>query len=161
MPIAPKTLQTRFRVPLRSKVYGYILAGLATAGLVDSTLLTQEHYSDIILPCSVTQGCETVLNSKYSEVFGIPLAVLGLVFYFSVLLATLYFVQSGRDWLKKLLLAMGVVGFVSSLGLVYIQGVVIKAWCQYCLISALSSTLIFVFAALLYTTKKEKPHEEA
>lgn len=147
--------------PLRSKVYAYVLVVLAALGLVDATLLTREHYSDVVLPCSITKGCETVLNSKYSEVFGIPLAVLGLVFYFSVLLVALYFVQSGRDWLKKLLLAMGAVGFVSSLGLVYLQGVVIKAWCQYCLLSALSSTLIFVFAALLYTTKKEKPHEEA
>lgn len=146
---------------LRSKVYGYILVGLATLGLVDAALLTREHYSDVVLPCSVTKGCETVLSSKYSEILGVPLALIGLFFYFSVLLAALYFVQSGLVWIKKLLLAMGLVGFLSSLGLVYLQGVVIRAWCQYCLLSALSSTLIFVFAALLYTTKKEKHHEEA
>ncbi len=149
---------------MASKTYGYILAGLATLGLIDATLLTQEHYSGVVLPCTVTHGCGTVLSSKYSVVFGVPLAVLGLVFYFSVLLAALFYVQSGLAWLKKLLLLMGAVGFVSSLGLVYIQGALIRAWCQYCLLSALSSTLIFVFAVLLNLakdTKKEKRHEEA
>ncbi len=148
---------------MRSKAYGYVLVGLATLGLVDATLLTQEHYSGKVLPCTITHGCGTVLTSKYSTVAGVPLAVLGLVFYFSVLLTALYYVQTRHILLKRLLLTMGIVGFVTSLGLVYIQGALIRAWCQYCLLSALTSTLIFVFAILLNVSKeptKEAPQYE-
>lgn len=144
-----------------NKVYTWALMAVATVGLLDATVLTQQHYSGKVLPCNITSGCETVLSSKYSVVAGVPLALLGMVFYFSVLAMAVYYLQTGHAMLKKLLLAAGTVGFLSSLGLVYIQGAVLHAWCQYCLLSALSSTVIFILSILLFTTKQEVHHEEA
>lgn len=144
---------------MRSKIYSWALVVVATLGLLDAVLLTKQHYSGTILPCNVTKGCETVLSSKYSVVFGIPLAVLGLIFYFSVLLVAITYATNKVAVLKKLLLLMGTVGFVSSIGLVYIQGAILHAWCQYCLLSALSSTTIFVLSALIYKTKEVSDEE--
>ena len=136
-----------------------MLVGLAVVGLTDATLLTKEHYSDLVLPCTVTRGCETVLTSKYSVVFGVPLALFGIIFYFSVLVAALYLMANLSKRLKQLILLLGTIGFISSLGLVYIQGAVLHAWCQYCLLSALTSTLIFATSVALYRSK-DKPKEE-
>ncbi len=145
----------------RNKLFGGLIAVVASLGLLDAVLLTQQHYTGKLLPCSVTGGCEEVLTSKYSEVFGVPLALFGVIFYIGMLVIALYYLQLRKLWLKWLLLLGGTVGFISSLGLVYIQGVIIQAWCQYCLLSALSSTLIFLFAGLLFITKEDTKHDEA
>jgi uncharacterized membrane protein len=63
------------------------------------------------------------------------------------------------------MLAWSTIGFVSSLGLTSIQAFIIKAWCQYCLLSALTSTLIFIFAIVYWfttrsTLKKESDNED-
>ncbi len=145
----------------RNKLIAGIMVVLASLGLLDAALLTQQHYSGKVLPCSITRGCETVLTSKYSEVFGIPVALFGVAFYVGMLILALYYIQLQHVWLKRVLLLGGIVGFVSSMVLVYIQGAIIGAWCQYCLLSALSSTLLLILSGLLFTTKEDTAHEKA
>lgn len=132
-----------------TKKLHYTIGLVAVFGIVDASILTYQHYANSRLPCSVTRGCEVVLNSKYSVIAGVPLAALGVAFYLSVLTATIISLKSNKAWLKDLLLLMGFSGFLTSLGLVYIQGFIIRAWCQYCLFSALSSTLIFALSLAL------------
>lgn len=143
-----------------NKVLRWVLVGLAVVGLSDATLLTKEHYSGLVLPCTVTHGCETVLTSKYAVVFGVPLALLGVIFYLTVLVSALYLLSNPNRRLKQFILLLGTIGFISSLGLIYIQGAVLHAWCQYCLLSALTSTLIFATSLALYVSK-DKSKEEA
>lgn len=140
-----------------------IIAGLAVVGLIDALYLTAEHYIRFRLPCLVTHGCEQVLTSQYSTIFGVPVAVLGVVFYTVVLAIALHFFindELGYKWLT----VWGGVGFIASLALTYIQGFVIRAWCQYCLLSAIITTTIFTVSLIfliIVTNKKGDKKDES
>ncbi len=130
-----------------------LLGIVALAGLFDAMYLTVTHYTNALVPCNFTQACETVLTSSYSEILGVPIAALGMVFYTVVLSASIFFVQHKNYhwWLS----AWGVIGLLSTIYLLYIQAFVLNAFCQYCLLSAFTSILIFVLTSVLYLSSKE------
>jgi len=103
---------------------------LAIIGFADAVFLTTQHYLGEIPPCSVVEGCETVLTSPYATILGIPVALFGALFYLAILFK------------PSRLLAF--LGFLASLTLLYLQLFVIKAICLYCLISLVTSTGIFI-----------------
>lgn len=120
---------------IRTK-WPYALAALLSlAGLADSLYLTVEHLEGRSVPCSVTGGCEEVLTSSYAVIAGIPLAVVGAAAYFSVFsLATLaiFGYRTAGILLRPLVAVM----VLMSLWLFYLQAFVIRAFCQFCLLSA-------------------------
>lgn len=143
---------------LLNKILLILIAIFATIGMFDSLYLTVTHYTKANVPCSVTHGCETVLRSSYSEILGIPVAAFGVVFYVVMLFGVIYMLtnKTYHWWLS----AWGLVGVCSTLYLLYIQGVVLHAWCQYCLLSAFTSTLIFVLTTMLYFKNNFKQQRE-
>lgn len=129
------------------RFFAYGLVMLAIGGLLDSLYLSYEHINQFIPPCSANillADCGSVLRSEYSTMFGVPLAFLG-VFHYSVvtivLLAALY---SKKRVIEVLLLGLATLGFSFSSYFVYLQLVIIQAICLYCMISALSSTLLVI-----------------
>lgn len=134
--------------PARSNSFSWPIAFgvLAIFGLVDSIVLTFEHYAKQNLPCTLSGGCEKVLTSQYSTIAGLPIALLGVVFYGLVLFLAIYAIANKTALPRLFLLGWGAIGFLSSLVLTGLQAFVIRAWCQYCLFSALTSTVIFCLA---------------
>ena len=65
---------------LRAGVALVALAGAAVAGY-----LTYVHYQPDALICTSGGGCETVQDSSYAELVGIPVALLGLLAFLAVL----------------------------------------------------------------------------
>ena len=120
----------------RSSTYLYITAAvLSLIGLADSLYLTIQHVTGQSVRCTVTSGCSEVLSSPYAVVAGYPLAALGAAAYFSVFsLATL--AVFGYRFAGKLLLPLVGGMFLVSVYLVYLQAFVIRAFCQFCLLSA-------------------------
>lgn len=116
---------------------------LALVGLADSVYLTVHHYTAEPVPCSIVEGCETVLTSAYAEVVGLPIAAFGAFAYFVAFsLAILTAFGNRSMWLL-----FGVQTFIMaavSAYLVYLQGFVIGAFCQFCLISAATSISLFI-----------------
>jgi uncharacterized membrane protein len=116
---------------------------LALVGLADAVYLTVHHYTAEPVPCSIVEGCETVLTSAYAEVAGIPIAAFGALAYFVAFSLAILTVFGNRSmWLL-----FGVQSFIMaavSAYLVYLQGFVIGAFCQFCLISAATSVGLFV-----------------
>lgn len=140
--------------PKQNSALLWVLAAISAVGLTDAIYLTITHYTKALVPCSFSLGCETVLRSQYSEVFGVPVAAFGIVFYFLTLVISIFFANHHRyHWFLS---AWGLVGFISSLYLLYIQAFVLHAFCQYCLLSALTSTLTFIITSLLYFSNKHK-----
>lgn len=105
-------------------------------GLADAIYLAVEHVSGRSVKCTIVSGCSEVLSSQYATVGGVPLALVGAIAYFVVFsLATLAaFSYKGAGKLFPLVVGLM---FITSLWLVYLQAFVIKAFCQFCLISAL------------------------
>lgn len=122
---------------------------IAFLGFLDATYLTVEHIIGGTIPCSIFTGCEKVLNSKYSVIGGIPTAFFGVVYYTAIFLLALLSIT--RDDKKYLLLAskFTIVGLLASIGFVYLQLVVIKAICTYCMLSALISLFLFVVGMIV------------
>ncbi len=121
----------------------------AFIGLADSAYLTVEHYRGAAALCLVTTGCDKVLTSAYAVIGGVPVAVLGVVFYSAVLIAAFRFyrAKSVRVLAAGFLLGLG--GFLFSAYSVYLQLAVIRAVCFYCLISAAAATLLLVLWSLI------------
>jgi uncharacterized membrane protein len=120
-----------------------VAAIIALAGIVDAAYLTIHHLTSEPVPCSIIAGCETVLTSKYAEIGGIPLATFGAVAYFiafSLALLTAF----GNRVMWTLFGIQVVVMSLFTLWLLYLQAFVIKAFCQFCLISALTTFLLLV-----------------
>jgi uncharacterized membrane protein len=88
-------------------------------------------------------GCETVANSKYSDLAGINVAVIGIGGYVILLLAAAVPGDAGR--FGGFLTAL--VGFGFSAYLTYLELFVIDAICQWCVASAVLMTLSLAVAA--------------
>lgn len=117
---------------------------VAFLGMVDALYLTVMR--GVHVPCSVTGGCNEVLTSSYSEVFGVPLSMIGLVFYFTVFcLAILEVFEVG--YLLRWVFWLALPAFVITLVLLYLQAFVILHFCQYCLASAAFVSTIFLISA--------------
>jgi uncharacterized membrane protein len=118
---------------------------VALAGLVDSVYLTVHHYTAEPVPCSIITGCEQVLTSEYAELYGIPTAAFGVAAYLTAFaLACLAAFGNRQMW--TLFGAVVVVMAIFTGWLIYLQAVVIGAFCQFCLISAATTlTLLLIF----------------
>lgn len=136
----------------RGKSWLSAVIAAALVGLGDSLYLTVKHFSGEVAPCSLITGCETVLTSSYAKmtfpVIGeLPLALFGAAAYFAAFSLAIL-VLFGYESLRKILFAAGLLMAAFTIWLLYLQAFVIKAFCQFCLLSAVCSLGIFVFSAL-------------
>lgn len=119
-----------------------LAAVIALIGLADAIYLTIHHYTGEKVPCSIVAGCEQVLTSSYAEIAGVPLAIFGAIAYFTAFsLAILAAFGNRQTWI---LFGVQVsIMAIFSVWLVYLQGFVIEAFCQFCLISAATTFSLF------------------
>lgn len=143
---------------LSAKTNKWLLIALmvfAFIGFLDTSYLAINHFSGADVNCSVTGGCNQVLTSKWSTLFGIPLSLLGLIHYFVLLVLSLLLFDTRKTIFLKLLTALATFGFLFSLYLTYLQFFVIQALCQYCLISAANSVILAILAWFLFAKSKK------
>lgn len=121
---------------------------LSFLGFLDATYLTAQHYLGTIPPCVITTGCEAVLTSEYSVVFGIPVALFGSVYYLVLFLLAILSLDMKREAIRFAVL-LTPVGFLASLYFVYLQLFVIEEICTYCAVSAATSTTLFLLGLFI------------
>lgn len=119
-------------------------------GFVDAAYLTVSHYQNKIPPCSITAGCETVLTSTYATVAGVPLALLGALFYLLIFTVAQMYRHDPDMRLLKYLRFLTIIGFLVSLGLLSLQLFVIHAICIYCMGSIISNLCMMPLGQLLW-----------
>jgi uncharacterized membrane protein len=117
---------------------------LRTAGLVLAVLgigiagyLVYVHYADIDPVCNIAHGCHKVQTSDYAKLAGIPVALLGLLGYVTLLGALL--VPQGEA-ARMVAALVALVGFGFSMYLTYRELFTIDAICQWCVASAILMT---------------------
>lgn len=119
-------------------------------GFLDATYLTALRYLGETPPCIITTGCEQVLTSEYATLFGtIPTALLGAGYYLALFLLVLLSVELGSRKVLALAALLSPVGLLTSVFFVYLQLFVLKAICFYCMISAATSTILFILGTLM------------
>jgi len=121
------------------------IAGIV--GFLDASYLTLIKFTKTPLYCTPGLGdCHTVNASSWSELWGIPIAAFGAVTYAVVILILLLGKQNG--WINRyqnlILFGVSFTGFLYSMFLTYLELFVIHAICQWCMLSALSITVIMI-----------------
>ncbi|MEK9130583.1 MAG: vitamin K epoxide reductase family protein [Patescibacteria group bacterium] len=117
-------------------------------GFLDATYLTAQHYLGTIPSCVITTGCEIVLTSEQNAIFGIPVALIGSVYYFLLFLLAVLSLEMKRGIIRFVAL-LTPLGFLASLYFVYLQLFVIKEICFYCIVSATTSTILFILTLFI------------
>jgi uncharacterized membrane protein len=109
------------------------------------------HNSGLTGPIVCGVGdCATVQSSPYARIGPVPVSAIGVAGYVALFALSLLGLQPPRRDSKLiggLLLAGATFGVAFSAYLTYLEAVVIRAWCQYCVASAIIITLVF-FATL-------------
>lgn len=131
------------------KTLVWFLVLAAFIGLADSGYLSAMSLTGTPLNCAILEGCNTVVASPYSKVFGIPLAVFGVAFYAVALIFAAALLSSTSLKLRHMMLAWSVLGVLFSAYFAYLQYFVIGAICIYCVVSAIATVLLLLFSGLL------------
>jgi uncharacterized membrane protein len=129
---------------------GLILAGLDLVGLAIALYLSIVELGGGVPVCGPLKGCETVAQSEYSRIGGIPVAVYGVGL--SLILLTLA-IAWWRTNLYGLLLArygLSLAGVIFEVYFMYLQIYVIRAVCVWCTSYGLSLILRFVVALVVW-----------
>jgi uncharacterized membrane protein len=113
---------------------------LAVLGIGVAGYLTYVHYEGIRPVCGIGGDCEKVQSSEWSELAGIPVALLGLLGYVAILASLL--VRREEALIAGALLSLVGCGF--SLYLTYRELFTIEAICQWCVASAILMTLLAI-----------------
>ncbi len=138
----------------------FILALLSLFGIADAAYLTYEHYQQVTPPCTVNHllpiasDCGKVLRSSYSVMFGIPLAVFGIIQYSFLLLVIILLAVYRKKIFAYWVILQSMIGAIFSLYFMYIQIGILKSICTYCTLSALISFVIFFLVAKFFFREK-------
>ena len=133
-------IQTQ-NLPAKSSKLFVIIACVALVGLADAIYLTVQHVTGQSVRCTIVSGCSEVLSSTYASFNGIPLALIGAVAYFTVFSLAIL-AAFGYPFVRRLLAVTVGLMFLTTLWLLYLQAFVIGHFCQFCLLSAVVTTVL-------------------
>ncbi len=127
-----------------------VLIGLAVLGVLVSIYMTIFKLTENPGMCLGNGGCSVVNNSIYAEVYGIPVAVIGVVGYLAILGSLL--LRPRWDFLAAngtmILFGMALIGFLFTVYLIYVEVALIHALCPFCLTSQITMTAIFIISLI-------------
>ncbi len=131
---------------------------VACIGTLEATYLTIVHYvGPGALACTTGGGgessCQQVQFSQYGELVHIPVAVLGLIGYITILVSLRIKGELGRG----LGLLVAAIGFAFSLYLSYREVFTLKEICEWCVGSAVWMTLLTIFTGMRYLRGERDP----
>jgi uncharacterized membrane protein len=127
-----------------------VSVGLVVLGLAVSIYMTIYKVTSNNAMCLGSGDCSTVNASRYSEVYGIPVAVFGVLGYLAILV-THYFEKSNQFFKQNgtlMIFGMALTGFLFTLWLVYVEVALLKALCPFCVTSQAAMTVIFLIAVM-------------
>jgi len=131
-----------------------VVLTLSAIGILLSLYLAFLYFTETQAAfCAPGSDCDTVRQSAFSTVLGIPVAAIGVVGYSVIFLLTVISIAKRTKWLLLYIFALA--GFIFSAYLTYLELFVIKAMCMYCIFSAVLMTIIFI--ALLAAKSEYSP----
>jgi vitamin-K-epoxide reductase (warfarin-sensitive) len=128
-----------------------LVALLAVCGVVVSSVSLQHHYATSKTAyCDIggTFNCDIVNRSEYSSIFGVPVALIGMLGYAA--LAGLATVYRERRETPAMLFSAAAAGLAFALYLTYIEARVLGVWCILCLSSLALIATTTIAAAVVW-----------
>jgi uncharacterized membrane protein len=125
-----------------------LLLALALLGLAVAYYDAYVLYNGQQLWCpSPINGCNEVASSPYARIFNLPVGYFGVVYYLYMLcLAALLAYDPFSRGLRLAALTYSGIGVGFSIYFFYLQVAFIHAFCIYCLVSAITTLLLFIVA---------------
>jgi uncharacterized membrane protein len=123
---------------------------LTIIGLLVSIYMTIYKITSNDSMCIGSGDCKTVNASRYAEVYGIPVAVLGVAGYAAILALLIlerkpgFFQQNGT----LLFFGLSLTGFLFTLYLIFVEVALIRAYCPFCITSQTVMTIIFIISVI-------------
>lgn len=133
---------------------------LAVPGLLIAYFLYLYHESYLIGVCEPNQlfDCGQVSgpNSPWASIGPVPVALIGLVGYVVIFLTTWLqdWIDFVDDYMPELMLALTGIAFLFTLGLTLLEALVIHAFCQYCVYSAVIVLVMFILSISYLRARK-------
>jgi uncharacterized membrane protein len=147
--------------PLVQRWVPPVSLGLSVLGLAVSVYLTFEHYSSsttLACPDTGALNCLKVTTSEQSKIFGVPVALLGLL-YFAVMTGLSLLWRSPRREIRLGRLAFAALGVPFVAWLVYAELFTLDAICLWC--TAVHVLAIGLFAVTALGTAYADPADLA
>lgn len=116
----------------------------AFLGIGITSYLRIQHWRKKPPVCVIGEGCEVVAESPYSQTFGIGNDILGFLFYVAVVILEVG-VMNGCNSSFVIVAERVLLGTGASMSLyfTFLQWRVIKAWCFWCMSSAVLTWIMF------------------
>ena len=120
---------------------------IALIGFMIASMIRHKKKVGQPLVCPIGSDCESVVYSTYSKFLGIDITNLGVAYYgFIAALYGIFIVFAGSlpDYLYVIGFLLSVGAVVFSMYLVIVQTLVIRQWCFWCILSALTSVALLI-----------------
>jgi len=113
-------------------------------GILDTLYLVYHKIqnTDVACPFFPKEWCRKVQYSPQSKTLGIPNSVAGFFMYAAILVLTYLFSLGAIGFWP--ILAIVTFGFLFSMYFTYVQAFVLKAFCTWCVISAINFIVMFI-----------------
>jgi len=132
------------------------MVGLSFAGFLISFYLTVAHFRDVIPPCYVTTGCESVITSRYAVIAGVPVSLAGTVFFAGMFYLGIGLLTAPRPLVVKAYELLAYAGVLAAIVLFLLQALVLKAYCSWCL--TIEIIAVLMWAGSLFLASAAKRH---
>ena len=98
--------------------------------------------------CIVDEDCDAVVKSKYGKTFGIENTIPGMLYYVFIFSYGLVMLLNGNIFkggiIYYLIVSASIGSVLFSIYLTAVQAFVLKKWCEYCIVSSITSLLILL-----------------
>jgi len=128
--------------------YAALMVTFAAVGIIAAGYLTWVKLAGGVPVCGPIRGCETVQESSYSELLGVPIAVFGLGMSSVILVTTIGWWRSGDHRLLYVPYALGLLGLFTVAYLTFLEIFVIHAICVWCVTFGASVVLGWIVSAV-------------
>jgi len=131
-------------------LHWFALSALSVAGIAVSSYLTYSHYADEATVCAGIGSCAFVQTSEYSEIVGVPVALMGLLYFVAVLSLSTARLAGGAvrmPWAQPAVFSMALGGTALVTYLTYVEVFILEAVCIWC-VSVATLTVLTLGVAI-------------
>jgi uncharacterized membrane protein len=129
---------------------GLILASLDVVGLLIASYLSYVELGGGTPSCGVLHGCETVAQSPYAKIAGIPVAVFGVALSLILLSLAIAWIRSNNPTLLDMHYGLSLVGVIFELYFISVQAFILHTVCIWCASYGLSLIARFFVALVIW-----------